>query len=83
MKNLNHIAIIMDGNGRWGLKNYNNRLEGHNFGIKNIEKIIKIYLELKIKNLTLFSLSSDNLKKRSKKEINNIFSLFEQNIKNN
>jgi undecaprenyl diphosphate synthase len=40
MKSPNHIAIIMDGNGRWGLKKYNNRLIGHHYGIKNIKNII-------------------------------------------
>lgn len=81
MKKPNHVAIIMDGNGRWGIKHYNSRLVGHNYGSQNIKRIIKASLDIGLKNLTLYSLSSDNLNKRSKKEINNIFFLFEQNIK--
>lgn len=83
MKKPNHVAIIMDGNGRWGLKHYGSRIIGHNFGSRNIEKIIRASINYGIKNLTLYSLSSDNLKKRSKKEINNILILFEKNINNN
>jgi len=83
MKLPNHVAIIMDGNGRWGLKHYKNRLYGHNHGAKNIENIIKEFVKLRIKNLTLYSLSYDNVKKRSNKEINNIYTLFEKHIKNN
>ena len=83
MKKPNHVAIIMDGNGRWGIKHFGSRIIGHNFGSRNIEKIIKASINYGIKNLTLYSLSSDNLKKRSKKEINNIFILFEKNINNN
>lgn len=73
MKKPNHVAIIMDGNGRWGIKHYNSRLVGHNYGSQNIKKIIKASLDIGLKNLTLYSLSSDNLNKRPKKEINNIF----------
>ncbi len=78
----NHIAIIMDGNGRWGIKHYNNRKIGHKFGIKNLEVIIKHCLKIKIKNLTIFALSRDNLK-RSASEISNIFNLFKINFKKN
>ena len=41
MSNINHVAIIMDGNGRWGLKKFNSRKFGHKQGIKTVEKIIK------------------------------------------
>ena len=75
-----HVAIIMDGNGRWGQKNFGNRLIGHNYGIKNIEYIIKKFHKTKIKNLTLYSLSSDNLKKRKTVEIKNIFLLLKKCI---
>ena len=71
----NHIAIIMDGNGRWGKKKFNNRLLGHEKGIKNIKKIIEFCITKKIPNLTLYALSKDNLIKRNKSEINNIFDL--------
>jgi len=83
MKSPNHIAIIMDGNGRWGLKNHKSRLIGHKFGIKNTKNIIKYCLEHKINNITLFALSSDNLKKRSKREIQNLFTLLENYLKKN
>ena len=83
MKSPNHIAIIMDGNGRWGLKQYNSRLIGHEFGVKNIEKIVIFCLKRNVRNLTLFALSHDNLKKRDKVEIKNIFSLLEKYLKNN
>lgn len=76
MKLPNHIAIIMDGNGRWGVKKYNSRLIGHRYGVKNIKKIILHCLKLKIKNLSLYALSYDNLKKRPKSEIKNIFNIF-------
>ncbi len=73
----NHIAIIMDGNGRWGKKKYNNRLIGHKYGIENIKSILKFCLKKKILNLTIYAFSKDNLK-RSKKEVVNLFNLFEK-----
>ena len=54
MNPLNHVAIIMDGNGRWGLKNHNSRNKGHKAGLFTVEKIIKISLEKKIQFLTLY-----------------------------
>ena len=83
MKSPNHIAIIMDGNGRWGIKKYSNRLVGHEYGVKNIKFVINYFLKKKIKNLTLFALSSDNLRKRSYKEIRNIFLLLEKYLDTN
>ena len=83
MINPNHIAIIMDGNSRWGKKNFNSIQLGHQNGVKNIKPIIKLCLSKKIKNLTLFALSYDNLKKRKKKEIQNIFSLFDKYLSKN
>ena len=83
MKSPNHIAIVMDGNGRWGVKNHNSRLIGHQYGLKNIRNIVRYCLKNKIKNLTLFALSSDNLKKRENKEINNLFSLLDDYLKKN
>ena len=47
MNCLNHVAIIMDGNGRWGLKNKRSRNAGHREGLKTIEKIIKFSLKKK------------------------------------
>tara|TARA_A100001015_G_scaffold299205_1_gene382953 strand:- start:758 stop:1438 length:681 start_codon:yes stop_codon:yes gene_type:complete len=83
MKSPNHIAIIMDGNGRWGLKNHKSRLIGHEFGIKNTKNIVNYCLKNKINHITLFALSSDNLKKRSKREIQNLFDLLENYLKKN
>ncbi len=73
----NHIAIIMDGNGRWGKKKFGNRVIGHKYGIENIKNILKYCLKKKISNLTLYALSRDNLK-RSKKEIQNLYDLFKK-----
>jgi len=83
MKPPNHIAIIMDGNGRWGLKNHKSRLIGHEFGVKNTKNILNYCLKNKINNITLFALSLDNLKKRSKREIQNLFNLLDNYLKKN
>ena len=79
----NHIAIIMDGNGRWGKKKYNNRLLGHEKGIKNIKNIVQFCIKKKISHLTIYALSKDNLKKRNKSEINNIFDLLKNYLHKN
>ena len=76
MNLLNHVAIIMDGNGRWGLKNRNSRNLGHKQGLLAVEKIIKKSIEKKIKYLTLFAFSSENWK-RPEFEINYLFKLLE------
>ena len=76
MNPINHVAIIMDGNGRWGLKNKNNRNAGHSAGIITVEKIIKESLKQKIKILTLYTFSTENWK-RPKEEINFLFNLLE------
>ena len=76
MNPLNHVAIIMDGNGRWGLKNKNSRNAGHKAGLNTLEKIIKISIKKKIKYLTLFAFSTENWK-RPKSEINYLFNLLE------
>ncbi len=76
MNPLNHVAIIMDGNGRWGLKNKNSRNAGHKAGLKVVEKIIKETIRRKIKFLTLYAFSTENWK-RPKKEINYLFNLLE------
>ena len=76
MNLLNHVAIIMDGNGRWGLKNKNSRNEGHKKGLDTVEKIIKESSKQKIKYLTLFAFSTENWK-RPKKEITYLFNLLE------
>ena len=76
MNPLNHVAIIMDGNGRWGLKNKNSRNAGHKAGLNTVEKIIKESIKNKIKFLTLYAFSTENWK-RPKKEINYLFALLE------
>jgi undecaprenyl diphosphate synthase len=81
MNQLNHIAIIMDGNGRWGLKNKNSRNEGHKAGLWTIDKIINKTIEKKIKYLTLYVFSTENWK-RPKKEINYLFRLLENFLNN-
>ena len=76
MNPLNHVAIIMDGNGRWGLKYKNSRNEGHKSGLKTVEKIIKETIKQKISYLTLYAFSTENWN-RPKKEINYLFNLLE------
>jgi len=74
MNPLNHVAIIMDGNGRWGLKYHNSRKKGHKQGIKTVEIIIKTCLKKKIPFLTLFAFSTENWK-RPNSEINYLLKL--------
>ena len=76
MNPLNHVAIIMDGNGRWGLKYKNSRNAGHKAGLKTVEKIIKASIKNKIEHLTLYAFSTENWK-RPKKEVNYLFNLLE------
>ena len=76
MNLLNHVAIIMDGNGRWGIKNKNSRNAGHKAGLKTVEKIITETIKQKIKFLTLYAFSTENWK-RPKEEINYLFDLLE------
>ena len=76
MNPVKHVAIIMDGNGRWGLKHKQSRNLGHREGLNTIEKIIKETIKNKIKYLTLYTFSTENWK-RPKKEINFLFNLLE------
>ena len=94
MNKLNHIAFIMDGNGRWGRKKGKNRNFGHLKGVEVVKKIVKASIKLKIPVLSFYVFSSENWK-RPKKEINFLFkliniyflkeidSLIKQNIKIN
>ena len=77
-----HIAIIMDGNGRWGLKKYKDRNKGHYFGLQNINKIINDCIKINIKYLTLYTFSTENWN-RPKKEIDYLFFLFKYFYKKN
>ncbi len=81
MNPINHVAIIMDGNGRWGLKYKNSRNAGHKAGINTVEKIIKESIRRKIKFLTLYAFSTENWK-RPQKEVNYLFNLLETFLKN-
>ena len=81
MNPLKHVAIIMDGNGRWGLKHKKSRNLGHKAGLITVEKIIKESIKNKIKFLTLFAFSTENWK-RPKKEINYLFNLLESFLSN-
>ena len=81
MNPLNHVAIIMDGNGRWGLRNKKSRNAGHKAGLKAVEKIIKETIKNKIKLLTLYAFSTENWK-RPQKEIKFLFNLLENFLKN-
>ena len=81
MNPLNHVAIIMDGNGRWGIKNKNSRNQGHKAGLKTVETIIKETIKNNIKFLTLYAFSTENWK-RPKKEIDYLFNLLENFLKN-
>ena len=76
MNPVKHVAIIMDGNGRWGLKYKKSRNAGHKAGLKSVECIIKKSIENNIKFLTLFAFSTENWK-RPKKEIDYLFNLLE------
>ena len=80
MNQLNHVAIIMDGNGRWGLKNKKSRNFGHLKGIKSVETIIKFSLIRKIPYLTLYTFSTENWK-RPDSEINFLFDLIRKSLK--
>ena len=77
MNQIQHVAIIMDGNGRWGLKHKKSRNLGHKAGLNTVEKILKETIKNKIKFLTLFAFSTENWK-RPKKEINYLFNLLEE-----
>ena len=79
MNSPKHVAIIMDGNGRWGLKNKKSRNHGHSEGVKVVEKIIEASISNKIKYLTLYTFSTENWK-RPKKEIFFLIYLLEKYI---
>ncbi|WP_440927330.1 polyprenyl diphosphate synthase [Candidatus Pelagibacter sp.] len=76
MNPLKHVAIIMDGNGRWGIKYKNSRNAGHKAGLNTVEKIIKESIEQKIQYLTLYAFSTENWR-RPKEEIKFLFNLLE------
>ena len=81
MNSLNHVAIIMDGNGRWGVKYKKSRNAGHKAGLKTVERIIKASIQNKIKYLTLFAFSTENWK-RPEEEVRYLFNLLESFLQN-
>ena len=81
MNPLKHVAIIMDGNGRWGIKYKNSRNAGHKAGLNTVEKIIKETIQQKIQYLTLYAFSTENWR-RPRKEINFLFNLLENFLLN-
>ena len=74
MNELNHIAFIMDGNGRWGLKKKKNRNYGHYFGVKTVQKIVEASILFKVPIVTFYVFSTENWK-RPRSEINYLFNL--------
>ena len=76
MNKINHIAIIMDGNGRWGKKRGKSRNYGHLKGVDVIQNLVKFSIKKKIPILTFFTFSTENWK-RPKKEIKYLFNLLE------
>jgi len=82
MNKLNHVAVIMDGNGRWGLKKEKSRNYGHLKGLNNVEKVIKASIKNNISFLTLYTFSTENWQ-RPEKEINFLFDLIRKYIKKN
>ena len=81
MNPVKHVAIIMDGNGRWGIKHKNSRNAGHRAGLNSVESIINECLKVNINHLTLYTFSTENWK-RPKKEINFLFNLLENFLTN-
>ena len=77
MNPVKHVAIIMDGNGRWGVKHKQSRNAGHRAGLNTVESIIEECLKKKIRYLTLYTFSTENWK-RPKKEIDFLFNLLEK-----
>ena len=80
MNPVKHVAIIMDGNGRWGVKHKQSRNKGHRAGLNTVDLIINQCIDHKIKFLTLYTFSSENWK-RPKNEITFLFKLLENFLK--
>ncbi len=76
MNPVKHVAIIMDGNGRWGIKHKNSRNAGHRAGLDSVETVINECISINIKHLTLYAFSTENWK-RPLNEINFLFNLLE------
>ena len=74
-----HVAIIMDGNGRWAKKQGQERLFGHNFGVESVREVLKAAKELKVKYLTLYAFSTENWS-RPKEEVDGLMDLLVRTI---
>ncbi|MFC1957456.1 polyprenyl diphosphate synthase [Chloroflexota bacterium] len=80
MRNIpQHVAIIMDGNGRWAKQRGLSRLQGHPVGTKNIRHVVEVFKEYNIEYLTLFAFSTENWG-RPQREVNGLMRLFEESI---
>ena len=74
-----HVAVIIDGNGRWGLKHLGVRTKGHEEGARNVWRLVQ-NLPGEIKYLTLYGLSIDNIKERPRKEVDKLYQIFQENF---
>ena len=81
MNPVKHVEIIMDGNGRWGIKHKNSRNAGHRAGLNSVKLIINECIKINIKHLTLYTFSTENWK-RPEKEIDFLFNLLENFLSN-
>lgn len=75
-----HIAVIMDGNGRWARKRFLPRVAGHKRGVETVRDLVKYCLTLKVEHLTLFAFSSENWRRPSE-EVSFLMGLFMQALK--
>ena len=76
-----HIAVIMDGNGRWAKQQGHERLYGHNYGVESVREVLKGAKELKVKYLTLYAFSTENWN-RPKEEVEGLMDLLVRTIAN-
>ena len=75
----NHVAIIMDGNGRWAQQQGHNRLFGHNFGVESVREVLKAAQKTNIEYLTLYAFSTENWN-RPKEEVDGLMDLLIRTI---
>ena len=79
MQQARHIAIIMDGNGRWAVQRGLPRVAGHRQGVKTVQTIIEACIELKVKALTLYTFSTENWK-RPKEEVDILMNILKEHL---
>ncbi len=80
MAKINHIAIIMDGNGRWAKKRGLPRVVGHREGVESVREVVKTSQEIGVKYLTLYTFSTENWK-RPKDEVDTLMNMLEEMLK--